>query len=117
MNKNEIEYLNTILSQIEFVNVVEMNEIKQEITRREEKRKIKEGKSKAELLEEHRNDNPTLYLTKDKDGNVLFNDLCAGPHILSTGKVKAIKLTLLIFSAFKRSIQCTTMLFPIPFIR
>ena len=26
---------------------------------------------KAELLEEHRNDNPTLYLTKDKDGNVL----------------------------------------------
>ena len=32
---------------------------------------------KAELLEEHRNDNPTLYLTKDKDGNVLFNDLCA----------------------------------------
>ena len=29
---------------------------------------------KAELLEEHRNDNPTLYLTKDKEGNVLFND-------------------------------------------
>jgi len=36
---------------------------------------------KAELLEEHKNDNPTLYLTKDKDGNVLFNDLCAGPHV------------------------------------
>ena len=35
---------------------------------------------KAELLEEHKNDNPTLYLTKDKDGNVLFNDLCSGPH-------------------------------------
>lgn len=32
---------------------------------------------KAELLEEHKNDCPTLYLTKDKDGNVLFNDLCA----------------------------------------
>ena len=31
---------------------------------------------KAELLEEHRNDNPTLYLTKDREGNVLFNDLC-----------------------------------------
>ena len=30
---------------------------------------------KAELLEEHKNDCPTLYLTKDKDGNVLFNDL------------------------------------------
>ncbi len=49
---------------------------------------------KAELLEEHRNDNPTLYLTKDKDGNVLFNDLCAGPHIPSTSYIKgnAIKL-------------------------
>src|SRR5574344_2898954 len=49
---------------------------------------------KAELLEEHRNDKPTLYLTKDKDGNVLFNDLCAGPHISSTSFIKgnAIKL-------------------------
>ena len=50
---------------------------------------------KAELLEEHRNDNPTLYLTKDKDGNVLFNDLCAGPHVPNTSYIKgnAIKLT------------------------
>ena len=47
---------------------------------------------KAELLEEHKNDNPTLYLTKDKEGNVLFNDLCAGPHLMSTGKVKCVKL-------------------------
>ena len=49
---------------------------------------------KAELLEEHKNDNPTLYLTKDKDGNVLFNDLCAGPHIPNTSYIKgnAIKL-------------------------
>ena len=49
---------------------------------------------KAELLEEHRNDNPTLYLTKDKDGKVLFNDLCAGPHIPNTSYIKgnAIKL-------------------------
>src|SRR5574344_3074063 len=43
---------------------------------------------KAELLEEHRNDNPTLYLTKDKDGNVLFNDLCAGPHLPNTSFIK-----------------------------
>lgn len=43
---------------------------------------------KAELLEEHKNDNPTLYLTKDKDGNVLFNDLCAGPHLPSTSYIK-----------------------------
>ncbi len=47
---------------------------------------------KAELLEEHRNDNPTLYLTKDKDGNVLFNDLCAGPHLENTKKIRAFKL-------------------------
>ena len=47
---------------------------------------------KAELLEEHRNDNPTLYLTKDKDGNVLFNDLCSGPHLENTRKIKAFKL-------------------------
>ncbi|MGN0014699.1 MAG: threonine--tRNA ligase [Candidatus Gastranaerophilaceae bacterium] len=49
---------------------------------------------KAELLEEHRNDNPTLYLTKDKDGNILFNDLCAGPHVPNTTYIKgnAIKL-------------------------
>ena len=43
---------------------------------------------KAELLEEHRNDKPTLYLTKDKDGNVLFNDLCAGPHLPNTSYIK-----------------------------
>lgn len=61
--------------------------------------KIAEFKSqgeiyKAELLEEHRNDAPTLYLTKDKDGNVLFNDLCAGPHVPNTSYIKgnAIKL-------------------------
>jgi len=50
---------------------------------------------KAELLEEHRNDIPTLYLTKDKDGNVLFNDLCAGPHVPSTSYIKANAVKLL----------------------
>lgn len=50
---------------------------------------------KAELLEEHRNDNPTLYLTKDKEGNVLFNDLCAGPHLPSTSYMKANAIKLL----------------------
>ncbi len=55
----------------------------------------KEGEIyKAELLEEHKNDNPTLYITKDKDGNALFNDLCAGPHLPNTSYIKtnAIKL-------------------------
>lgn len=50
----------------------------------------KEGEIyKAELLEEHRNDNPTLYITKDKDGNAMFNDLCAGPHLPNTSYIKA----------------------------
>ena len=44
---------------------------------------------KAELLEEHKNDNPTLYITKDKDGNALFNDLCAGPHLPNTSYIKS----------------------------
>ena len=62
--------------------------------------KIAEFKSqgeiyKAELLEEHRNDNPTLYFTKDKDGNILFNDLCAGPHIPNTTYIKHNALKLL----------------------
>ncbi len=50
---------------------------------------------KAELLEEHKNDNPTLYFTKDKEGNILFNDLCAGPHIPSTSFIKANAIKLL----------------------
>ena len=49
----------------------------------------KEGEIyKAELLEEHKTDNPTLYITKDKDGNALFNDLCAGPHLPNTSYIK-----------------------------
>lgn len=49
---------------------------------------------KAELLEEHKNDNPTLYFTKDKDGNILFNDFCCGPHVPNSSYIKgnAIKL-------------------------
>lgn len=47
---------------------------------------------KAELLEEHKNHKPTLFLTKDKDGNSLFNDLCAGPHLPNTSFIKAFKL-------------------------
>lgn len=50
---------------------------------------------KAELLEEHKNDNPTLYFTKDKDGNVLFNDLCSGPHMPGTSYIKANAIKLL----------------------
>ncbi|MFA6990017.1 MAG: threonine--tRNA ligase [Candidatus Gastranaerophilaceae bacterium] len=47
---------------------------------------------KAELLEEHKNENPTLYLTKSKDGEVLWNDLCRGPHLPNSKAIKAFKL-------------------------
>jgi len=49
-------------------------------------------KFKAELLEEHREHNPTLYLMKDKDGNIIWNDLCRGPHLASTNHIKNFKL-------------------------
>ena len=29
-----------------------------------------------------------MYITKDKDGNALFNDLCAGPHLPNTSYIK-----------------------------
>ena len=47
---------------------------------------------KAELLEEHRNENPTLYLMQDKNGKNIWNDLCLGPHLPSTGFIKVFKL-------------------------
>jgi len=47
---------------------------------------------KAELLEEHRNDKPTLYITRGADGKALFNDLCAGPHLESSKEIKYFKL-------------------------
>jgi len=39
-------------------------------------------KFKVELLTEHRDHNPTLYLMLDKDGKNVWNDLCRGPHCL-----------------------------------
>ncbi len=49
-------------------------------------------KFKAELLEEHRSHNPTLYLMQDKAGKTIWNDLCRGPHLPSTDLIKAFKL-------------------------
>ena len=49
-------------------------------------------KFKAELLEEHRNECPTLYLMQDKEGKTIWNDLCRGPHLPSTDFIKAFKL-------------------------
>jgi threonyl-tRNA synthetase len=47
---------------------------------------------KAELLEEHKHESPTLYLMQDKDGKTVWNDLCRGPHLPNTGLIKAFKL-------------------------
>lgn len=49
-------------------------------------------KFKAELLTEHKDHNPTLYLMLDKEGKNVWNDLCRGPHLPSTGFIKAFKL-------------------------
>ena len=49
-------------------------------------------KFKAELLEEHRDHSPTLYLMQDKNGQTVWNDLCRGPHLPSTSFIKAFKL-------------------------
>ena len=83
----------------EMKNIIKQNLVFEKYEVEDVDAKIAEFKAegeiyKAELLEEHRNDNPTLYLTKDKEGNVLFNDLCAGPHIPNTSYIKgnAIKL-------------------------
>lgn len=49
-------------------------------------------KFKAELLQEHRDHDPTLYLMQDKEGKTIWNDLCRGPHLPSTNHIKAFKL-------------------------
>lgn len=49
-------------------------------------------KFKAELLEEHKHESPTLYLMQDKAGQTLWNDLCRGPHLPNTSYIKAFKL-------------------------
>lgn len=60
-------------------------------------KQLKEFKSqgekfKAELLEQYRNENPTLYALQDKSGKSVWNDLCRGPHLPSSKLIKAFKL-------------------------
>lgn len=47
---------------------------------------------KAELLDKYRDNTPTLYEFVDGEENVIWSDLCRGPHLPSTGHAKAIKL-------------------------
>ncbi len=48
---------------------------------------------KAELLQEHRNSNPTEYYFVDNNGKKVWSDHCAGPHLPNTKFIKALKLT------------------------
>lgn len=48
---------------------------------------------KAELLEEHRNSNPTEYYFVDNNGKKVWSDHCAGPHLPNTKFIKSVKLT------------------------
>jgi threonyl-tRNA synthetase len=49
-------------------------------------------KFKAELLEKYKNEDPTQYGLFDEMGNLIWSDLCRGPHIPNTKFVKAFKL-------------------------
>ncbi len=48
---------------------------------------------KAELLNEHRDHNPTEYYFVDSNGTKLWSDFCAGPHLPNTKFIKSLKLT------------------------
>jgi threonyl-tRNA synthetase len=48
---------------------------------------------KAELLQDHRDNNPTEYYFVDSNGKKIWSDHCAGPHLPNTKFIKAIKLT------------------------
>lgn len=50
--------------------------------------KNKDQKYKLELIEKHAGKGENLVFRKQGD----FTDLCAGPHLISTGQIKAIKL-------------------------
>jgi threonyl-tRNA synthetase len=55
--------------------------------------RAKGEKYKAELLESHRNDNPTEYYFVDTNGNKVWSDHCMGPHLPNTKFIKAVKIT------------------------
>jgi len=60
-------------------------------------KQLKEFKSqgekfKAELLDQYKNENPTLYVLEDKSGKPVWNDFCRGPHITNSKQIKAFKL-------------------------
>jgi threonyl-tRNA synthetase len=68
---------------------------KEELSISEAKKLFKDNPYKMEWLDEieNRGEKPTVYWTGNKkEETSLFVDLCAGPHIKSTGEIKAFKL-------------------------
>ena len=63
--------------------------VKKEITMAEAKKLFKDNPYKIELAKEFKEKGEKLTIYKDGD----FYDLCRGPHMPSTGYIKAIKLT------------------------
>ena len=82
------EEMNSIIKQNLTFNVFDIPDVEKQISDFKAQGEI----YKAELLEEHKNENPTLYITTNKDGEALFNDFCRGPHIPNTSFIKAFKL-------------------------
>ncbi len=62
---------------------------KKEVTLAEVKKMFKDNKYKIELAEDFKKAGDTLTIYQSGD----FADLCRGPHVESTGKIKAFKLT------------------------
>lgn len=60
-----------------------------ELSPEDAKKEIKGQKYKIELIEEHAGEGEAISFYKQGE----FTDLCAGPHLMSTGGVKAVKLT------------------------
>lgn len=88
-NLSEIENeMNKIIKENQTFERAELKDVQRQIAEFNEKGEI----YKAELLTEYADQNPTLYLCKDKDGNTIWNDFCRGPHIPNTKFIKAFKL-------------------------
>lgn len=65
------------------------------LTPKEARDEFKDDKYKLELIDEiiERGESLSFYDFVAEDGRVVYRDLCAGPHLESTGQVGAFKLT------------------------
>lgn len=82
------EEMNIIIKENQTFERHEISNVQEQITEFRGKGEI----YKAELLMEYASQNPTLYLGKDKDQQIVWNDFCRGPHIPNTKFIKAFKL-------------------------